>query len=398
MLRLAPILTLTLLTASGVAHSSGSAGEPATSSEPAAPEPEAGDSLAPKEPFSTPKPDALQGEEPVLVEACDGSRKHPTQDASLLVCRRWSVAWHERGAAWGRTSAASYDAVLAERERQLGFVRQYARFFEPAPDERYADPSPPICEVCDAEVPAGRWGEGQKFGDAAARQALTAAEAELAALDVALREHAPRLTEAARLSRDPTVGKAARAYAKALRQGMQRLAQGRLALDDAGVLRSERAAKDAGRAASAQVEALASSLGALRKAVAKEVTKAHAGRYVEDGAPGPDLPYLQVEIDGIAVTATYFVGEARSTWFQGEVELDGSIAGRSLVAPEGGATTCTQHSEACGFVYIPAVLRFVGHADAEGQPVQTAELWFQRSAWAMAKPFSRRVRGSRRGR
>lgn len=326
------------------------------------------------------------------MEACDGSRQRPTQDARMLACRRWSIVWQERGAPWGLTTADSYDDVLAERERQLGFSRHYARFFEVPLDERYADPSPAICETCDEEVPAGRWGDGQVFGDATARKALAAAEAELAALDAALREHAPRLTDAARLAREPAVSKPARAYAKALRQGMQQLAKGRLALDDAAVLRSERAAKDAGRAAAKQVEALASTLAALRKAVGKQVAKAHAGRYLEDGAPGAERPHLEVEIDGSEVQATYFVGKAQSTWFQGSVELDGAITGRSLLAPDGGALTCAQHSEACGYVYIPSVLRFVERETAEGKSVQTAELWFQRSEWVMAKPFSRAAR------
>lgn len=332
------------------------------------------------------------GSEAALVEACDGSRRTATEAVTMLSCQRWTIALHDDGTPWGLVAADSYDGVLAERERQLGFARQYARFFEVPFDERYADPSPPICETCEREVPAGRFGEGQKFGDAAARQALATAEAELAALDAALREHAPRLTDAARLAREPAVGKAARAYAKALRQGMQRLATGRLALDDAAVLRSEKAAKDTGRAAKAQVESLASTLTTLRTAVGKEVAKSHAGRYLEDGAPGPDRPFLEVAIDGTSVTATYFVGSARSTWFEGRVELDGSLAGRSLVAPEQGATSCAQHSEACGFVYIPAMLRFVEHAGADGKPVETAELWFQRSSWVMAKPFSRAAR------
>lgn len=346
-----------------------------------------------KEPFAAAGKGLVAGEEPVLVEACDGSRQHASQDARLLVCNRWSIAWQERGTAWGLTTADSYDAVLAERERQLGFARHYARFFEVPLDERYADPSAAICDVCDEEVPAGRWGDGQAFGDAAARKALVAAEAELAALDAALREHAARLTDAARLAREPVVSKPARAYAKALRLGMQVLAKQRLALDDATMLRSERAAKDVGRAASAEVETLGASLTTLRKAVGKQVAKAHAGRYFEEGAPGPDRPHLEVEIDGVDVKATYFVGAAKSTWFEGQVDLDGGIAGRSLVAPDQGTPSCAEHSEACGFVYIPSVLRFTERPSMEGNnKVQTAELWFQRSTWAMAKPFSRTPR------
>jgi hypothetical protein len=259
-------------------------------------------------------------------------------------------------------------------------------------DERYTDPSPAICETCEtSRAPVGRWGEGQKFSGAAAREALAKAEAEHAALDAALHEHVPRLTDAARLARDPAVGKAARAYAKALRQGVLQLAKGRLALDDAAVLRSERAAKDAGRAATVQVEALASTLTALRTAVGKEVAKAHAGRYFEDGGHGSDGPRLEIEIDGSGVKATYATGGAKSTRFEGTVELDGSLAGRSLLAPEQGTLSCTQHTEACGYVYIPSVLRFTERAMPEGKSLQTAELWFQRSNWVMAKPFTRQA-------
>lgn len=408
-LRLASILTLTAVTgltlaavtgtpvqaepATTILPAGGPAGEPAASSDAASSEPATEEPVV-KEPFAAADKGAglVTTEEPVLVEACDGSRQHATKDARLLACNRWSIAWQERGTAWGLTTADSYEGVLAERERQLGFARHYARFFEVPLDERYVDPSAAICDVCNEEVPAGRWGDGQVFGDAAARQALVAAEAELASLDAALHEHAPRLTDAARLAREPAVSKPARAYAKALRQGMQVLAKQRLALDDATMLRSERAAKDVGRAATAQVEALASSLTALRKAVGKQVAKAHAGRYFEEGATGPERPYLEVEIDGIDVEATYFVGAAKSTWFHGQVELDGSLAGRSLVAPEQGTTSCAEHTEACGYVYIPSVLRFTEHPTAEGKPVQTAELWFQRSTWAMAKPFRRPAR------
>ena len=324
-----------------------------------------------------------------LVEACDGSRRRPTQDVRTLSCGRWIIAWQEGGTPWGFVAAESYEAVLAERERQLAFARQYARFFEVPLDEGYGDPSPPICETCERSGPAGRWGQGQKFGDAAAREALGAAEAELAALDAALDEHMPRLTDAARLSHDPAVGKAARAYAKQLRQGVLSLAKLRFALDNAGVLRSERAAKEAGRAATAQVEALTASLATLRSAVGKEVGKAHAGRYHEEGTTGADRPQLEIALDGAAVTATYVVGAAKSTWFHGTVELDGSIAGRSLLAPDDGTLTCAQHSEECGYVYIPAMLRFTERVGADEKPVQTAELWFQRASWVMAKPFTR---------
>ncbi|MEM9462512.1 MAG: hypothetical protein AAGF11_50655 [Myxococcota bacterium] len=327
--------------------------------------------------------------EPVLVEACDGARTVPTKPARALSCSRWTIAWQEGGTPWGFVTASSYDDAVAERERQLGFARRYARFFELPLDDRYSDPSPPICETCRTTTPAGRWGDGQKFSDGAARKAIAAARAELEALDTALDEHLPRLEDAARLARENGTGKLARTYAKQMQQAVLSLAKGRLALDNAAVFRSEKTAKDAGKAATQQSEGLASAFTKLVGAVAKEVGKAHGGKYMENGGAGPDTPHLQVELDGSKVTATYFAGGGQSTWFEGTVALDGAITGRSLVAPEKGSLSCQQHTEACGYVYIPSVLRFTERQDPEKKTQQTAELWFQRSQWVMAKPFIR---------
>lgn len=327
--------------------------------------------------------------EPVLVEACDGARTPPTKEARALSCSRWTIAWQEGGTPWGFVTAESYDEVVAERERQLGFARRYARFFEQPLDDRYSDPSPAICETCKTTTPAGRWGEGQKFSDGAARKAIAAARTELDALDAALDEHLPRLEDAARLARENGTGKFAHAYAKHMHQGVLYLAKGSLALDNAAVFRSEKTAADAGRGARQHTDALASAFTKLVEVVAKEVGKAHGGKYMENGGQGPETPYLQVEVDGAKVTATYFAGGGQSTWFEGTVALDGGITGRSLVAPEKGALSCQQHTEACGYVYIPSVLRFTERKDPEKKSQQTAELWFQRSQWVMAKPFIR---------
>jgi len=35
------------------------------------------------------------------------------------------------------------------------------------------------------------------------------------------------------------------------------------------------------------------------------------------------------------------------------------------------------------------MLRFTERVGADEKPVQTAELWFQRASWVMAKPFTR---------
>ncbi len=343
-------------------------------------------SPAPK-PKVQPKP--LAAAEPVLVESCEGARTQPDKDVRMLSCARWRVAWHEGGTVWGFVIADSYDAVVEARERQLGFARRYARFFEVPLDERYTDPSPPICDTCQSQAPAGRWGEGQKFGDAAARKAIEGAETALVAFDKALDEHLPRLTEVARLSHDATTAKGAKAYAKQMRQAVLDLAKARLALDNAVVFRSDKSAADVTRTVTERTEALDKAYTSLLTAVGREVGKAHAGRYLENDTPEPERPYLEVEVDAGKVTATYFAGGAQSTWFTGQVALDGGITGRSLLAPEKGGLTCKQHSVDCGYVYVPSVLRFTERKDPAEKAHHTAELWFQRSSWVMAKPFSR---------
>lgn len=342
----------------------------------------------PKPPASTTPKIVATPAEDALVEACDGSQTKAAENARLLKCRGWKVAWREGGSVWGYVSASSYDAVIAERDRQLGFARQYARFFEQPFDERYADPSEPTCDVCEPDKPVGRWGEGQKFGDSTARQAIDAAEADLSALDKSLADHLPRLREIAGLARETGVDKAAKAHASQMRLGMLDLAKGRLALDNAAVFRSARSAKGVSRTAAERTKELANSYAALVTAVGKEVGKAHGGRYPEDNTQG-QRPYLDVEFAGSKVKATYVVGAARSTWFEGEVALDGAISGKSLVAPEKAQLTCQEHSEQCGFVYVPAVLRFSERKAPDQKVSEAAELWFQQSKWILAKPFSR---------
>ncbi|MCA9709799.1 MAG: hypothetical protein KDK70_28425 [Myxococcales bacterium] len=340
------------------------------------------------EPDSSPSATSAPAE-PVLVEACDGARTTPTKDARALGCTRWVIAWQQDGAPWGLVVSDGYDEVIAARERQLGFARRYARFFEVPLDPRYAQPSAPICQTCKDSTPAGRWGEGQRFGDGAARKAITAAREELRALDAAVGEHLPHLEDAARLAREPSLGKLARAYAAQLQQAVVLLARSELSLDNASVFRSETLAKETGKGARAQVEELAAAHAKLVEAVGKEVGKAHGGKYMENGGQGPDTPYLQVQIDGAKVTATYFAGGGQSTWFEGQVALDGGITGRSLVAPEKGTLSCQQHTEACGYVYISSVLRFTERKDPDETTRSVAELWFRRSNWVMAKPFMR---------
>lgn len=326
--------------------------------------------------------------EEVKVENCDGTRTKSEADARTLTCERWKVEWREGGSVWGYVSGSSYDAVIKERDRQLGFARQYARFFEQPFDDRYADPSQPVCDTCKEERPAGRWGEGQKFGAGTAREAIDKAQADLEALDKALMEHLPRLRDVAGLAREAGVDKAAKAHADQIRLGMLDLAKGQLSIDNAEVFRSARSAKKVSELAASRTTDLGNSYADLLTAVGKEVGKVHGGKYFEDNTTG-QRPYLQVDFDGSKVTATYVVGTARSTWFNGEVALDGAITGKSLVAPEATPLTCQEHSEECGFVYVPAVLRFSERKAPDQKVSAAAELWFQQSKWVLAKPFSR---------
>ena len=341
------------------------------------------DTVATAEALEAPAP------EPVLTESCDGARSTPSEAARALTCARWKIELREGGTAWGYITAESYDDAIAERERHLGFARQYARFFEVPVDERYADPSAPICDTCSRAAPPGRWGDGQKFGGSTAVQAIDAAEADLQALDDALDKRVPELAEIARLSRETEVSKAAKTHAKNLRLAMLDVAKARLALDNANVFRSEKAAKEVSAMAKQRTEALAASYGKLTESVGAAVAKAHEGKYFEDNTAEPNRPYLLVEFNGSKVTGTYVVGAAKSTWFNGEVTLDGAITGTSLVAPENGTLKCTAHSEECGYVNAPAVLRFSERKTPDERVQEAAELWFQQSQWVLARPFSR---------
>ncbi|MCB9712818.1 MAG: hypothetical protein H6712_03125 [Myxococcales bacterium] len=323
------------------------------------------------------------------VEACDGSRTPATVDPRALACERWTIAWREGGTAWGFVSAVGYDEVIAERERELAFARRYSRYFGVPLDERYSDPSEPICDACTEAAPTGRYGEGQRFGGGGAAEAITAAREQHQGLKATLDEHLPHLEDAARLAQEPATARAAKAYAKQLRHAMLDLARAELTLDNAAVFRSAPMAEDLQRSLRERQEALLAAHGALGEAVAREVAAAYEGKYAEEGAAQPEAPFLEVSIDGIAVRATYSTGQAQATWFEGSVGLDGAIAGRSLVAPDSGVLSCQAHTEECGYVYVDSVLRFTARQDPDQKPRTVAELWMRRSNWVMAKPFVR---------
>ena len=380
--------------------------------------------LAPEAPSAGPSVAEPVAAEPAIqaavqLEACDGSRRAATASPDALACERWTLAWREGGTVWGLIVAPGHEQLVKERERQLAFARKYARLFSQPFDERYADPGPPVCSTCTSKPPPGRWGEGQKFGDAEARRAVADGRAALQRLDEVLEQHLPHLENVARLAREPRTAKAAKSYAKQLRQAVFDLARGRLALDDAALFRSPREAQEVIDTVKRRVEALGSGLDSLEIAVAREVARTHGGKYVEDGgakqpagpAPAEKGPWLEVAFDGAKVSGIYHAGAATSTWFEGKVALDGAISGRSLVAPEKGTLTCNEHTEACGFVYVPSVLRFnvrpgsapptdsdenaKGDGPSAGGSTparEVAELWFRQSQWIQAKPFSRPAR------
>lgn len=346
--------------------------------------------------FADPEAEVAPAKDPgasidtIAVEQCDGSRTRPSAKPKALSCARWKIEWSKDGKIWGVTSADTFAAVVADRERQLGFARQYARLFELPFDARWAAPSQVVCDACEQNVPStpsGLWGDAQAFGANPTIAAVGEARGKLTALETAVVDvHLPRLRDIARLSRAVATARLAKLYGKTLDGAIIDLAKLQLDLENAAIFRSPEAVKRTTKAIDARIKALDASAAALVANVAKTVAKVHGGRYSEDGAPAGSKSLLVVDFAGEKVTATLVAGEAKSVWFEGNVFLDGRIAGKSLVAPEGAALTCTAHSTECGYVYAPAILRFDQRKEDKRRIV---ELWFQQSTWVHAKPFSR---------
>jgi hypothetical protein len=327
----------------------------------------------------------------IVIEACDGTRSVPSSAPEKLACARWSIEWSVGGKVWGASAAQSFDEVVAKRERVLGFARLRARLLGGSLDARWNAPSGPVCDACEQDVVgkrSGRWGDAQVFGGNATQDALVDVRAKLQALETALADvHVPRLRDIARLTRSAATAKAAKAYAKALDAAVIGVAAVELELENAAIFRSQDAVIRAGKTVDQRSRALESSAAALLAAVAKTVERAHAGRYLEDPA-GSTPSHLLVDFTGEKVTATFVQGPAQSVWFEGGVQLDGSVSGQSLVAPESGKTSCSAHSLECGFVHVPAILRFDEKPDVKPKR-RTVELWFRQSTWIHARTFSR---------
>ena len=324
---------------------------------------------------------------PVVRESCDAVRT-PVPDAKVaLTCSRWRVEWSHKGKVWGALEADSLPALHQKKARHLAFARQYARAFDKAEDPRYAQVSPMICDQCDPSVAQGRWGQGQTFSGLESARAVREARERLAEFETLFFEtHAPGVAEVARLAGERKTASAAKRYAKQLELASAELVAWQAQLHQAELLRSASKAEKVVKAMKTRGAALDKGLDALGKLVATTVSKAHAGTYAQEGGAPAATPTLEVKFDGRAVTATYHLGEASSVWFEGKVELDGSVRGRSLMAPTGAKLTCKEHSEACGYRYIPSMVRFSVRPEPRKEVL---ELWFQRDKWVAATPFSR---------
>ena len=324
----------------------------------------------------------------VLAESCDGARKR-IADPGTAECSRWKIEWSKDGKVWGVTAADSLAAVVAERERVLGHARQHARLFDLALDSRWAAPTAPICDACDAKPAVVAPPSDPSptavdtVGPALVETRELLARFETTVLDV----HAPRLRDIARLAQEPGTAKLAKAYAHALDLAVVDLAHLQLALDNATVFHTAAAVGKTRKAIEARSAALEKSAAGLLGSIAKAAARAHAGVYGDDATAGPGAQIV-VKFNADKVTATFVQGEAETQWFEGAVQLDGSIVGRSLVAPENAQLACSAFSIECGYVWAPAMLRFDDRIDTRGKR-HTVELWFQQSKWVHARPFSR---------
>jgi hypothetical protein len=323
---------------------------------------------------------------PIVRESCDAVRT-PVTDPKGLSCTRWRVEWSDKGKVWGTIEADSLDALQKKKARHLAFARQYARAFDKPVDPRYEDASDLICDQCDPSVAQGRWGEGQTFSGLESARALEDARKRLAEFETLFYEnHAPTVTEVARLAGERKTATNAKRYAKQLELASADLVAWQAQLHQAELLRSSSKIEKVVKAMKSRGAALDKGLETLGKQVATTVSKAHAGVYAQEGANPAATPTLEVKFDGRLVSATYRLGEASSVWFEGTVGLDGSLRGRSLMAPTGGKLTCKEHSEACGYQYIPSMIRFSVRPEPRKEVL---ELWFQRDKWVAATPFSR---------
>lgn len=325
-----------------------------------------------------------------LREQCDGSRSRV--DVKAASCTRWKIEWTHAGRIWGVTSADSLEGLIAARERMLGFARTYARLFDASIDPRWEGAGAPVCDACsDAKPtpPPEAAGAASPARPDPIPDLLGSARAELRNFEVdVLQTHVPRLRDLARLAHEPATAKAANAYAKALAVAVLAVPRLQLEVDNAAVYRTVANVHGARTGIAKAAKALDVTADALAAVLARASAKLHAGVFTADGVAAPGSPQLVVKFEGAKVTGTFVQGEVKTEWFTGSVGLDGTIAGTSLVAPEGAALTCTSYSVSCGYVAVPAQLRFQERTGAPGSK-QIVELWFQQSKWVHSQAFSR---------
>ena len=342
-----------------------------------------------KEPFSSARARSGSGDEP-LVEQCDGTRTLASS-VDALQCRQWKVEWQQDGKAWGVVTASTATGVLTMRDRTMAFLRDETRFFDAPLDRRFVA-GPAICDACranDPAAPSGMFGDGQRFAGSEIRRAVTTAMPKADSLQKALLEqHVPRLRDVARYASDPKTSKSAKQYVKALHVALFDVARAKLWLENATVLQDKKLVDQAEKLVGGRVESLRKDYEALEDAIANELKRQYAGRWGQEGSDNEDK-HLQVDFERLSVRANHLDGSSRSVWFEGTVNLDGSITGHSLVAPKNGETSCSDHTVACGFERVPSVLRFSQRREGPQGNRNVVELWFQQGSWVRAPLFSR---------
>lgn len=70
-------------------------------------------------------------------------------------CTKWIIEWRDAsGRVWGLSEAKSLQKLIESRDRDLAFERGYASFFRVPFDQKFANPSQPICDGCKPSPPS----------------------------------------------------------------------------------------------------------------------------------------------------------------------------------------------------------------------------------------------------
>lgn len=85
-------------------------------------------------------------------------------------CSKWIIEWRDSsGSVWGLSEAKSLQKLIEARDRDLAFERAYAKFFQVPFDQKFANPSQPICDGCRPSAPS----EATRSGAAAMQTAAS---------------------------------------------------------------------------------------------------------------------------------------------------------------------------------------------------------------------------------